>query len=98
MLDKAQIIQDFLDEVEQQGIESLNLTSMAFPEKGFYVRPAILKDVPTDAKIIKEEVFGPVLATAKYHNLKDAILHIYGHRIYLWHIRFRQHLKRALCL
>lgn len=85
---QQRIIQDFLDEAQQQGIESLDLSEMALPEKGFYVRPAILKNVPAEAKIMQEEVFGPVLATAQYQNLEEAIHlsndSVYGLAAHLW--------------
>lgn len=81
-------IQEFLNKAEQQGIESLDLSAMTLPEQGFYVRPAILKNVPAHAAIIKEEVFGPVLATAAYQSLDEAIQlsndSIYGLAAHLW--------------
>lgn len=81
-------IQEFLNKAEQQGIESLDLSAMTLPEHGFYVRPAILKNVPAHAAIMKEEVFGPVLATAAYQSLDEAIQlsndSIYGLAAHLW--------------
>lgn len=81
-------IQEFLNKAEQQGIESLDLSAMTLPEQGFYVRPAILKNVPAHAAIMKEEVFGPVLATAAYQSLDEAIQlsneSIYGLAAHLW--------------
>lgn len=81
-------IQEFLNGAQQQGIESLDLSEMTLPEKGFYVRPAILKNVPADAPIMKEEVFGPVLATAAYQDLQEAIQFsndsVYGLAAHLW--------------
>lgn len=85
---QQQSIQDFLNEAQQQGIESLDLSDIQLPEQGFYLRPAILKHVPANAPIMKEEVFGPVLATAAYHDLDEAIElsndSIYGLAAHLW--------------
>ncbi|MGQ0893954.1 aldehyde dehydrogenase family protein [Acinetobacter johnsonii] len=85
---QQQSIAAFLAEAEQQGIEALDLSTIDLPSQGFYVRPAILKHVPADAKIMKEEVFGPVLATAAYHDLDEAIQlsndSVYGLAAHLW--------------
>jgi malonate-semialdehyde dehydrogenase (acetylating) / methylmalonate-semialdehyde dehydrogenase len=40
---------------------------------GAYVGPTILDDVPPDAPIVKEEVFGPVLTIVRADSLDDAI-------------------------
>jgi aldehyde dehydrogenase (NAD+) len=37
------------------------------------VAPTILKDVPEDAPVMHEEIFGPILALRKYKELKDVI-------------------------
>ncbi|MEN3043283.1 MAG: L-glutamate gamma-semialdehyde dehydrogenase [Fervidobacterium sp.] len=40
---------------------------------GYFVEPTIFKDVPYDARIAQEEIFGPVLAIIKAENFEDAI-------------------------
>jgi malonate-semialdehyde dehydrogenase (acetylating) / methylmalonate-semialdehyde dehydrogenase len=40
---------------------------------GAYVGPTIIDDVPADAEIIKQEVFGPVLTIVRADSLDDAI-------------------------
>jgi aldehyde dehydrogenase (NAD+) len=42
-------------------------------KKGWYVQPTIFEEVPIDAKIAREEIFGPVLAVIRYEYLDDAI-------------------------
>lgn len=42
--------------------------------KGFFLEPTILSGVPDDARIMKEEPFGPVAAVASFRSLEDAIL------------------------
>jgi acyl-CoA reductase-like NAD-dependent aldehyde dehydrogenase len=44
--------------------------------KNRYIAPTIIDDVKPDAKIMKEEIFGPLLPLIKYNNLKEAILYI----------------------
>jgi len=40
---------------------------------GFFIEPAIFKDVPADARIAQEEIFGPVLAVIKAQDFDDAV-------------------------
>lgn len=41
--------------------------------KGYFIRPTIVRDIPDDAKLVKEEQFGPVLPVMKYADIDDAI-------------------------
>ncbi|HAY35218.1 MAG TPA: L-glutamate gamma-semialdehyde dehydrogenase [Ignavibacteria bacterium] len=41
--------------------------------EGFFIQPAIIKDVERDATISQEEIFGPVLAVIKSKNFDDAM-------------------------
>lgn len=41
--------------------------------KGFFLEPTILSEVPDDARIMQEEPFGPVAAVASFRSLDDAI-------------------------
>ncbi|MEJ8570580.1 aldehyde dehydrogenase family protein [Microbaculum marinum] len=40
---------------------------------GFFWPPTILTDVPADARILREEPFGPVLAVSRFEDFDDAI-------------------------
>jgi aldehyde dehydrogenase (NAD+) len=40
---------------------------------GYWVDPTIFTDVRPDMKIVKEEIFGPVLAVGKFHTEQEAI-------------------------
>jgi RHH-type proline utilization regulon transcriptional repressor/proline dehydrogenase/delta 1-pyrroline-5-carboxylate dehydrogenase len=42
-------------------------------DEGFYVAPHIFADVPPDAVIAQEEIFGPVLAVLKARDLTEAL-------------------------
>lgn len=42
-------------------------------ESDNYIAPTILTDVPTDAKIMQEEIFGPLFPVQKVEDLEDAI-------------------------
>ncbi|MFD1360916.1 L-glutamate gamma-semialdehyde dehydrogenase [Lentibacillus salinarum] len=41
--------------------------------KGYYITPAIFKDVPATSRIMKEEIFGPVLAICKVANVEEGV-------------------------
>lgn len=41
-----------------------------------FIEPTVLKDVPRDAKIMQEEIFGPVLPLITYSDLEDALDYI----------------------
>lgn len=40
---------------------------------GYFIPPTILRDVPEDAAIVREEQFGPVLPVLKYEEIGDVI-------------------------
>jgi phenylacetaldehyde dehydrogenase len=40
---------------------------------GYYVRPTVIADVPPDAAIIRDEVFGPVLALVPFDDPEEAL-------------------------
>ncbi|WP_028207133.1 aldehyde dehydrogenase family protein [Paraburkholderia nodosa] len=40
---------------------------------GYYVRPTVIADVPPDAAIIRDEVFGPVVALVPFDDPQDAL-------------------------
>jgi acyl-CoA reductase-like NAD-dependent aldehyde dehydrogenase len=40
---------------------------------GYFIRPTIVRDIADDARIVREEQFGPVLPVLRYADLDDAI-------------------------
>ncbi|MFH0916681.1 MAG: proline dehydrogenase family protein, partial [bacterium] len=42
-------------------------------EAGYFVAPHVFVDVPTDASIAQEEIFGPVLVVLKAHDFNEAL-------------------------
>jgi acyl-CoA reductase-like NAD-dependent aldehyde dehydrogenase len=43
------------------------------PEKGFFIRPTIVRDVTDGTRLVDEEQFGPVLPVIKYSDPEDAL-------------------------
>lgn len=52
---------------------TLVLGGNAVDNEGYFIEPTIIKDVTKDSRIMKEEIFGPVLAVAKAKDWKEAI-------------------------
>ncbi len=44
-----------------------------WPDDGYYIGPHIFADVPPDAVIAQEEIFGPVVAVLRARDLDDAL-------------------------
>jgi aldehyde dehydrogenase (NAD+) len=68
-------VRDFLDEATKQGIEIVARGTIATdaPSGGFYVAPALLRDVPARSRLACDEVFGPVLAAMAFDDEAHAI-------------------------
>jgi len=45
----------------------------SLPEQGWYVPPTILTGLPADSRLLKEEIFGPVLAVVKVRDMDEAL-------------------------
>lgn len=41
--------------------------------EGYFMAPTIVRDLPDDARLVREEQFGPVLPILKYENIEDVI-------------------------
>ena len=43
------------------------------PENGFFVAPVVLEDVPEEALVMNEEVFGPIVPLCRFHSEQEAV-------------------------
>jgi RHH-type transcriptional regulator, proline utilization regulon repressor / proline dehydrogenase / delta 1-pyrroline-5-carboxylate dehydrogenase len=43
------------------------------PGEGYYVSPTVLTDLPPNSKILREEIFGPVLAVIRAGDIEEAV-------------------------
>ena len=50
-------------------------------DKGHYYRPTVLADVQQDTRCWHEEIFGPVLVTRRYRDIRDAV-RLANHTLY----------------
>jgi acyl-CoA reductase-like NAD-dependent aldehyde dehydrogenase len=70
---KAQFekVKGFLDDARIHG--KIIAGGAALERDGYFIAPTIVRDIPDDARLVREEQFGPVLPVLKYSSLDDAI-------------------------
>ena len=68
---QLETIQGYLENADNDGLEKFDVGSL--PEKGFWCKPTLYKDVPQSARIMQEEIFGPVLAAQSFRTIEEVI-------------------------
>ncbi len=71
--DALKKIMDYLEIGTQEGKLLLGGQPIDTPEGGYFVPPTIFGDVPRDARIANEEIFGPVLTMIRANDYQDAL-------------------------
>ncbi len=66
-------IRDYIRLAAAEGRVVLGGEAEDLDERGNYVRPVIVADVPPDARIAREEIFGPVLSVLRAADLDEAL-------------------------
>ena len=61
-----------LDEARAQGLRFLTGGEVS-KGKGYFVPPTLVDNPPDDARIVREEVFGPVRSLLKFNDLDEAV-------------------------
>lgn len=64
--------QELVDDAVDRGAV-VALGGKAIQGRGSYFEPTVLKDVPADARIMHEEVFGPVAPVARFSDVDEVI-------------------------
>jgi acyl-CoA reductase-like NAD-dependent aldehyde dehydrogenase len=66
-------VRGFVDgSVAEGGTKLLEVTE-PLPEKGWFVNPVLLGDLPPDARAVQEEIFGPVAVILPFKDEDDAV-------------------------
>jgi len=65
-------INTFLSEAKEEGLELVD-GGQTLPPAGLWCRPTIVKNAPQSCRIVREEVFGPVLAVQTFRTPAEAI-------------------------
>lgn len=63
-------VQDILDDARKHGTV---LAGGNVPDKGYFIRPTIVRDIADGTRLVDEEQFGPVLPVIKYSDPEDAL-------------------------
>jgi RHH-type proline utilization regulon transcriptional repressor/proline dehydrogenase/delta 1-pyrroline-5-carboxylate dehydrogenase len=79
----------------QEGREVLAIDVGDLAQEGFYIGPHVFADVPPDARIAQEEIFGPVLTMIRAKDFDDALRIANGTDYALIFSRSPAHLERA---
>jgi len=69
---QRRLISDQVNDAIQKGAQAWR-PEQALPEEGYFYPPTLLTNVPTDSRVLTEEVFGPVLPIVPYADHNDAI-------------------------
>lgn len=78
LIDQNQLdtVEGYVQSAIEDGAEILAGGKQAYPEgfeKGFWYEPTIIANVNHDMKVVKEEIFGPVVVVMKFKDEKEAI-------------------------
>src|SRR5665213_866899 len=70
---KAQFekVQEFLEDARTHG--TIIAGGKVLAREGYFIAPTIVRDLPDDTRLVREEQFGPVLPVLKHSDLDDAI-------------------------
>jgi len=67
-------VNEYLTLAEQEQLQALvDAENIQCPAQGFYIRPQIFIDVPTDSRLWKEEIFGPVMCCRTFSTEDEAV-------------------------
>lgn len=71
-------LQGYLDDAAARGVEAVVLAGQANPALRI-MPPTLLLDPGDDAKVMQEEIFGPLLPLKSYRTLDEAIAYVNAH-------------------
>jgi aldehyde dehydrogenase (NAD+)/betaine-aldehyde dehydrogenase len=66
-------VQGFIDGAVAEGGKKLLEVTRPLPEKGWYVNPVLLGNLPHDARAVQQEIFGPVAVILPFTDTRHAI-------------------------
>jgi succinate-semialdehyde dehydrogenase/glutarate-semialdehyde dehydrogenase len=64
---------ELLAQIEDSGGELLTGGGTGGHDKGWFLEPAVIAEPPADSRLMREEVFGPVLPVLRYSDFDDVI-------------------------
>jgi acyl-CoA reductase-like NAD-dependent aldehyde dehydrogenase len=67
-------VKGYLEDARQHG--KIVAGGGVLERDGYFVQPTIVRDIPDDARLVREEQFGPVLPVLRYSDINDAIARV----------------------
>ncbi len=92
---QRQKVAELVDDAVQRGAEVL-VGAEAVGERGYFYRPTVLGGVTKDARLLKEEIFGPVAPVASFASEEEAVAAANDTEFGLVAYVYTSDLKRAL--
>ncbi len=71
--DALRRVRDYARLAEREGRIVLAVDVGPLADRGYYFGPMIVADVPPESRIAREEIFGPILAVERAHDLEEAL-------------------------
>ncbi|MFS2034066.1 NAD-dependent succinate-semialdehyde dehydrogenase [Polaromonas sp. CT11-55] len=69
---RLQAVRDLVSDAENAGARVLT-GGQRLGERGHFLAPTLLADVPDSARVMREEPFGPIAALARFETVEDAL-------------------------
>lgn len=66
-------VQGFIDGSVAEGGKKLLEVTRPLPEKGWFVNPVLLGNLPPDARAVQQEIFGPVAVILPFKDTEEAV-------------------------
>jgi len=67
-------VKELLDDARERG--NVIAGGSALDRPGYFIAPTIVRDIPDDARIVREEQFGPVLPVLSYEDTDEVIARV----------------------
>ncbi|KAL7777251.1 hypothetical protein CFE70_007674 [Pyrenophora teres f. teres 0-1] len=96
--DEAQhkTILEYLESGKQSGGELITGGGAPSDRQGYYIQPTIFKNTPEDAKIMKEEIFGPVVSINVFNSEEEVLAKANATEFGLYASVFTKDIDRAM--
>ncbi|KAL0469321.1 Aldehyde/histidinol dehydrogenase [Neurospora intermedia] len=89
-------ILSYIEEGKKSGKLAVGGKGRLDETKGYFVEPTVFLDTPEDAKIMKEEIFGPVLNINTFETEEEVVAKANDTEYGLWAAVFTNDLSRAM--
>lgn len=66
-------VRGYVDDAVNAGGKKLLSVEKPLPDKGYFVNPVLLGELPHDARAVQEEIFGPVAVVVPFRDTEEAV-------------------------